>query len=63
MTHRTAGAFVFGAFVGGWIARLVFKWILDLPGTWSTVLILAAAAGCGLMTAVGEVEGRRKTSP
>jgi hypothetical protein len=62
MTHRTAGAFVFGALVGGWIARAVFKWILDLPGTWTTVLIVAAAAGAGLVCAVGEIEERHKAS-
>jgi hypothetical protein len=60
MTYRTAGAFVFGAFIGGWAARAVFKWILDLPGTWTTLLIVAAAVGGGLISAAGEIEERRK---
>jgi hypothetical protein len=60
MTQRTAGAFIFGAFVSGWAARAMFKWILDLPGTWTTVLIIAAAVGGGLVCAVGEIEERRK---
>jgi hypothetical protein len=62
MTHRTAGACVFGAFVSGWVARAVFKWLLDLPGSWPTALIVAAAAGGGLVCAVGEIEERRKAS-
>jgi hypothetical protein len=60
MTYRTAGAFAFGAFIGGWAARAVFKWILDLPGTWATGLVLAAALGGGLICAAGEIEERRK---
>jgi hypothetical protein len=62
MTYRTAGAFAFGAFIGGWAARAVFKWILDLPGTLATALVLAAAVGGGLICAVGEIEERRKAS-
>jgi hypothetical protein len=62
MTYRTAGAFAFGAFIGGWAARAVFKWILDLPGTVATALVLAAAVGGGVIGAVGEIEERRKAS-
>jgi hypothetical protein len=62
MTYRTAGAFAFGAFVGGWAARAVFKWILDLPNGWATALVLAAAVGGGLICAAGEIDERRKAS-
>jgi hypothetical protein len=62
MTYRTAGAFAFGAFIGGWAARAVFKWILDLPNPWATALVLAAAVGGGLIGAAGEIEERRKAS-
>jgi hypothetical protein len=62
MTYRTAGAFAFGAFIGGWAARAVFKWILDLPGTLATALVLSAAVGGGLICAIGEIEERRKAS-
>jgi uncharacterized membrane protein YeaQ/YmgE (transglycosylase-associated protein family) len=44
MAARTIGAGFFGAFVGAWLARALFKWILDLEGTLLIVLIVAAAA-------------------
>ena len=43
MAARTIGAGLFGAFVGAWLARALFKWILDLEGTLLTVLIVATA--------------------
>ena len=33
MTGRRLGAAGFGAFVAFWIARALFKWILDVDGT------------------------------
>ena len=43
MAARTIGAGFFGAFVGAWLARALFKWILDLEGTLLIVLIVATA--------------------
>ena len=43
MAARTIGAGLFGAFVGTWLARTLFKWILDLEGTLLIVLIVATA--------------------
>lgn len=50
MTVREwVGPVAFGAFVGAWMARAVFRWLLDLPGPWSLGLIaLAAVTGAGL---------------
>jgi hypothetical protein len=58
MASRTAGAFIFGAFVGGWLARALFKWLLGMSGTWTIVLILATAVGGGLVCAVGTMKER-----
>jgi hypothetical protein len=38
--HRLAAA-AFGAFVAFWIARAIFKWILDVDGTAYLALIAA----------------------
>jgi hypothetical protein len=43
MTARKLGAGLFGAFVGAWLGRAAFKWILDLPGEWPLVLSAASA--------------------
>jgi hypothetical protein len=42
------GAAVFGAVVGAWIGRAVFKWILDFEGT----ALIAAVAAVALASAV-----------
>lgn len=33
-----------GAYLGAFLARLIFAWLLDLNGAWATAVILAAAA-------------------
>jgi hypothetical protein len=38
--HRLAAA-AFGAFVAFWIARAIFKWILDVDGTAYVALVAA----------------------
>jgi uncharacterized membrane protein YeaQ/YmgE (transglycosylase-associated protein family) len=59
MTARKAGAGLFGAFVGAWIGRAAFKWILDLPGDWPVVLSIATA----LIGAAICVAGEQETQP
>ncbi len=59
MTARMAGAVIFGALVGGWIGRALFKWILDVSGTSLLVLILATAAAGGVLGAAGALQERR----
>jgi uncharacterized membrane protein len=63
MTGRRLGAAGFGAFVAFWIARALFKWILDIDGT--TFIALAAAfaiVGAAIAVAV-ELEEERRLSP
>jgi uncharacterized membrane protein YadS len=62
MTGRRLGAAGFGAFVAFWIARALFKWILDIDGT--TFIALAAGSaivGAAIAVAV-ELEEERKSS-
>jgi hypothetical protein len=62
MTGRRLGAAGFGAFVGFWVARALFKWILDVDGT--AYVALAAAfviVGAALAVAV-ELDEERKSS-
>jgi hypothetical protein len=58
MVARMAGAVIFGAFVGGWIGRALFKWILGVSGTSLLVMILATAAAGGVLGVAGALEGR-----
>jgi uncharacterized membrane protein len=63
MTGRRLGAAGFGAFVAFWIARALFKWILDIDGT--TFIALAAAfaiVGAAIAVAV-ELEEQRRSGP
>jgi hypothetical protein len=41
MTGRRLAAAAFGAFVAFWIARALFKWILDVDGTAYLALVAA----------------------
>jgi len=61
MAARTLGAGFFGAFVGAWLARALFKWILDFDGTLLIVLIVATAAVGAPVCVAGELgEGERR---
>ena len=56
MAARTIGAGFFGAFVGAWLARALFKWILDLEGTLLIALIVATAVFGAVVCVAGELE-------
>ena len=60
MTARTAGAGLFGAFVGAWIGRAAFKWILDLPWEWPLVLTVVTALIGAAICVAGEYEEARR---
>jgi uncharacterized membrane protein YeaQ/YmgE (transglycosylase-associated protein family) len=61
MAARTLGAGFFGAFVGAWLARALFKWILDFDGTLLIMLIVATAAVGATVCVAGELgEGERR---
>jgi hypothetical protein len=44
MAARRISAGLFGAFVGAWLGRAAFKWILDLDGTLLIAPIVGGAA-------------------
>jgi len=54
-----AGAIIFGAIVGAWLARALFKWVLDMSGTSLLVLILATAAAGGVLGVAATLQERR----
>jgi hypothetical protein len=60
MTARMAGAVIFGALVGAWMGRAVFKWVLDVSGTSLLVLILATSAAGAVLGVAGALEERRR---
>lgn len=60
MTSRLLGAALFGAFVGGWIGRAIFKWLLDVDMPLQLVLILAMAALGVVIGVAGELERARR---
>jgi hypothetical protein len=65
MTARRLAAAGFGAFVAFWIARALFKWILDLDGTAYLALVAAfviAGAVLGIAADLDE-EGKPSRPP
>jgi hypothetical protein len=60
MTARKLGAGLFGAFVGAWLGRAAFKWILDLPGEWPLVLSAASALIGAAICIAGEHEAHAR---
>jgi hypothetical protein len=64
MTGRRLGAAGFGGFVAFWIARALFKWILDIDGTAFIALAAAfAIVGAAIAVAVELEEERRSSRP
>jgi uncharacterized membrane protein len=64
MTGRRLGAAGFGAFVGFWIARALFNWILDVDGTTFIALAVATAIiGAAVAVAIELEEERRSSRP
>jgi hypothetical protein len=60
MAARRIGAGLFGAFVGAWLSRAAFKWILGLDGTLLIVLIVAGAAVGAAVCVAGAIEEERR---
>jgi hypothetical protein len=54
MSSRTGGAALFGAFIGAWLSRALFKWILGVDGTPLWLLIAAGAIAAATVAVVGE---------
>jgi hypothetical protein len=53
LTGRSLGAIAFGLFVGAWLGRALFVWVLDLSRAWE----IAAVVGCALVGAALGVAG------
>ena len=60
ITARRLGAALFGAFVGGWLGRALFRWLLDLERTTELVLIVASAALGAVVCVAGAVQAERE---
>jgi uncharacterized membrane protein YeaQ/YmgE (transglycosylase-associated protein family) len=58
MTARIAATGLFGAFVGGWLGRAAFKWVLDVDW-WLVATVACALIGAALCVA-GERESARE---
>ena len=62
MATRRITAALFGAFVGLWLSRALFKWILDVDGTLLIPLIAAGAAAGAAICVAGEIQSEREWS-
>ena len=60
MAARRISAGLFGVFLGAWLSRAAFKWILDLDGTLLIALIAAGAAVGAAVCIAGELESERR---
>ncbi len=64
MTAQRIVSTLFGAFVGFWIARALFKWLLDVPSDIYVVLAVVfalAGAALGIAARLEEERERRGT--
>ena len=60
LTSKTLGSVLFCAFVGFWLGRAVFVWILDVDRTWE-IVAMAGFGAVGLLVGVASViEERQK---
>jgi hypothetical protein len=64
MTGRRLGAAGFGAFVAFWLARALFKWILDMNGDAYWALVAAfVVVGATIGVASQLAEERKSSGP
>jgi hypothetical protein len=59
MIDRTIGAAIFGAVVGAWIGRALFKWILDVEGPTLIAAVAATAVISAIVCGVAERQSAR----
>jgi hypothetical protein len=60
MTAGKAAAGLFGAFLGAWLGRAAFKWIIDVDW-WLAATVACAVLGAAICVA-GEHEAQAKSS-
>ena len=58
LTARSLAGLAFGAFIGAWLARAIFVWILDVPRGWE----IAALVAFGLVGAVVGLAAEREVA-
>ena len=62
LTARTFAGGAFGAFVGAWIGRAIFVWILDVSRTLEIVALVAfGLAGAVIGVAAEREEAAKRT--
>jgi hypothetical protein len=60
LTARSIAGFAFGAFVGAWIARAVFVWILHVPRGWEIAALVAFGVAGAIVGVAAEREEAAK---
>jgi len=60
LSARSAGAALFGLFVGAWIGRAIFVWVLDVGRTWEIAGVVAVALVGAVLCIAGEAEDAAK---
>jgi hypothetical protein len=62
MTGRRLAAAAFGAFIAFWIARAIFKWILDIDGTAYLAIAVGFALAGAVLGIAADLDDERKSS-
>jgi hypothetical protein len=63
LTARSIAGGALGAFVGAWIARAIFIWILDVDRTWEIAALVAfGLAGAWIGVAAAREEAAKQAS-
>jgi hypothetical protein len=63
LTARSIAGGAFGAFVGAWIARAIFIWILDVGRPWEIAALVAfGLAGAWIGVAAAREEAAKQAS-
>ena len=60
LSSKNVGSLLLCTFVGVWLGRAVFVWILDIPRTWEVVAMVGLGA-VGLLVGVASVIEERQT--
>jgi hypothetical protein len=60
---RRLGSVLFCAWIGAWIARAAFHWVLDVSRTWEVAAVVAAAAIGGVLGLAAAIEKEAELEP
>jgi hypothetical protein len=59
---RRLGSVVFCGWIGAWIARAAFDWLLDVPRAWVVAALVVGAVLGGTLGLAAAIEEERKTA-